>query len=86
VPGRGDANGKTGDCVVLMVLSSRVLAASLMIGGIEQNPGPVEELENTVRLLRTGCGTNLKTGIKWELCGRRYHYSCGSMKTLAAER
>jgi hypothetical protein len=86
VPRRGDPNGMTGGCVGLTVLISRVLAALLMIGGNEQNPGPVEEVENTVRLLCTGCGRNLKSGIQCELCGRWYHYSCGSMKTQAAER
>jgi len=38
---RGDANGTTGDCLGLTVLSSMVFAVLLMIGGIEQNPGPV---------------------------------------------
>ena len=82
----GDANGKTGDCLGLTVLSSKVLAVLLIIGGVEQNPGPVLEVENTVRLLCTGCGRNLKSGIQCELCGRWYHYSCGSMKAQAAKR
>jgi len=63
-----------------------VLAVLLVIGGVEQNPGPVVEAENTVRLLCTGCGRNLKSGIQCELCGRWYHYSCGSVKAQAAER
>ena len=42
------------------MLSSMVLCVLLMNGGIEQNTGPVVEVENTVRLLRTGCGRNLK--------------------------
>ena len=50
-----------------------VLAVLLVIGGVEQNPGPVVEVENTVRLLSTGCGRNLKSGIQCELCGRWYH-------------
>jgi len=40
-----------------------VLAVLLVIGGVEQNPGAVVEVENTVRLLCTGCGRNLKSGI-----------------------
>ena len=28
----------------------------------------------------------LKSGIQCELCGRWYNYSCGSVKTQAAER
>jgi hypothetical protein len=54
---RGDVNGTNGDCLGLTVLSSMVLAVLLIIGG-EQNPGPVVEVENTVRLLCTGCGRN----------------------------
>jgi hypothetical protein len=38
---RGDANGKTGECLGLTVLSSMVLVVLLIIGGVEQNPGPV---------------------------------------------
>jgi hypothetical protein len=82
----GDANGKTCEYLGLTVLSSVVLAMLLIIGGVEQNPGPVVEVENTVRLLCTGCGRNLKWGIQCELCGRWYHYSCGSVKAQAAER
>ena len=86
VPRCGDVNGTTGDCVGLTVLSLRVLAALQMIGGIEQNPGLVEEVENTSRLLCTGCGRNLKSGIQCKICGRRYQYSFGSMKTQGSER
>jgi len=63
VPRRGDANRKTGDCLKLTVLSAMVLAALLITGGTEQNPGPVVEGENTLRLLSTTCGRNLKSGI-----------------------
>ena len=65
----GDANGTTGDCLGLTVLSSMVLAVLLIIGGVEQNPGPAVEVENTVRLLCAGCGRNLKSGMQCELCG-----------------
>ena len=83
---RGDANGTTADCLGLTVLSFMVLAVLLINGGVEQNPGPVLEVENTVRLLCTRCGRNLKSGIQCELCGRWHNYSCGSVKTQAAER
>jgi hypothetical protein len=63
-----------------------ILAVLLIIGGVEQNPGPDLETKNTVRLLCTGCDRNLKSGIQCELCGHWYHYSCGSVKTQAAER
>ena len=52
-PRRGDANGKTGDYLGLTELSSVVLAVLLIIGGVEQNPAPVVEVENTVRHLCT---------------------------------
>jgi len=66
---RGDDNGNSGYCLGLTVRSSMVLAVLLVIGGVEQNPRPVVEVENTVRLLCTGCGRNLKSGIQCELCG-----------------
>ena len=56
------------------------LAVLIIIGGIEQNAGPVVEMENTVHLLCTGGGLNLKLGIQCELCGRWYLYSCGRVK------
>ena len=39
-----------------------------------------------MRLLCTACGRNLKSEVQCELCGRMYHYSCGSVKAQAAER
>ena len=86
VPRRGDANGSTGSCLALTVLGSTVLAILLIIGGIEQNPGPVMEVVSTVRLTCTGCNRNLKSGIQCELCGKWYHYSCGNVKALPVER
>ena len=65
---RGDANGTSGDCLGLTVLSSTVLAVLRVIGGVEQNPGPVMEVENTMQLSCTGCSRNLKSGIQCELC------------------
>ena len=44
-PGCVDTNETTGDCLGLAVLSSMILAVLLMIGGIDQNPGPVVEVE-----------------------------------------
>jgi len=84
VPRLGAANGRTGDCLGLMVLSVMGLAILLMIGRTEQNPGPVVEVKNTMRLLCNGCCRNLKLGIQCELRERWYHYSCGSMTAQAA--
>ena len=58
-PRRGDTNETTVNCLGLAVLSSMILAVLLMIGGIEQNPVPVVEVENAARLLCTGCSRNL---------------------------
>ena len=60
----GDANGTTGDCLGLTVLSSTVLEVLLIVGGVEQNPGPALEVKNTVQVLCTACGRNLKSGIQ----------------------
>jgi len=86
VPRRSDANRTTGDCLRLTVLSAMFLALLLITGVIEQNSGPIVEGENTVRILYTVCGRNLKSGIQCELCGRWYHYNCGSVRAQAAER
>jgi hypothetical protein len=68
------------------MLSFSILAVLLIIGGIEQNPGPAAEMENTVQILCSGCGRNLKSGIQCELCVQWYHYSCGNVKAQTAER
>ena len=49
-----DSIGTSGECLGFTVLSSMILALLLIIGGVEQNPGPVAEVENTVRILCTG--------------------------------
>ena len=86
VPRSGDAKQTTGECLRLTVLSSNILAVLLIIGRAEQIPDSVVEVEKTLRLLCDGCCRNLKSGIQYELCERRYHYSCGSVKTEVAER
>jgi hypothetical protein len=35
-----------------------VLAVLLVIGGVEQNPGPVVEVENIIQVVCTGCSRN----------------------------
>jgi hypothetical protein len=50
-----------------MILCAAVLATLLVIGGVELNPGPVE---NIVQLLCSGCDRNLKSGTLCETCGR----------------
>jgi hypothetical protein len=65
---RADDIGTTGKCLGLTMLSFVILTVLLLIGGIEQNPGPAAEMENTVRILYSGYGRNLKSGIQCELC------------------
>jgi hypothetical protein len=84
-PRRSEANRNVGDCLVLTLPSSLVLAVLLVIGGVEQNPGPVAGGQMTMQLLRTGCDRNLKSGIQCELCGRSYHYTCGNVKVPVAQ-
>jgi hypothetical protein len=70
---RREVNGTTSDCLGLTVLSSMILSVLLMTGGIEQNPGPAAEVENTIGLLCAGCSENRKSGIQYELCEKWYH-------------
>ena len=76
----GDAKQTTGDYLVLIVLSSMILAVLLKIVGFEQNPGHVEVVGTTVRPFCAGCGRNLQSGIQYDLCERWYHYSYGRVK------
>ena len=62
---RGDANGTTGECLGLTVISSMTSSVLLMIGGIEQNPGPVVVVENNVRISCAWWSMNLKSGIQY---------------------
>ena len=60
-----------------MILCAAVLVNLLMIGGVELNPGPVE---NIVQILCSGCVRNLNLGTQCDSCVRRYHDSCGNVK------
>jgi hypothetical protein len=44
-----------------MILCAAVLATLLVIGGVEQNPGSVD---NIVQVLCSGCDRNLKSGTQ----------------------
>jgi hypothetical protein len=56
------------------------LATFLVIGGMEQNPGPGMEGENFMQVLFGGCNRILKLGTRCETCGHWYHNSFGNMK------
>jgi len=75
VPGLGDSRGllRRGDANAIDGAKYNGFSCFTNDCGIEQNPGPVVEVENTVRLLCTGCGKNLKSGIQCGLCGLWYH-------------
>ena len=64
-----------------MILCAAVIAMLLMIGGVELNPGPVD---NNVQVLCSGCDRNLKSGTHCESCDRWYHNSCGNVKFQVA--
>jgi hypothetical protein len=65
-----------------MILCAAVLAVLLVIGGVELNPGPVD---NIVQVLCSGCDRNLNSGTQCDCCGLWYHNSCGNAKFQAAE-
>ena len=65
-----------------MTLCAAVIATLLVIGGVELNPGPVD---NVVQVLCSGCDKNLKSGTQCVSCGRWYHNSCGNVKFQVAE-
>jgi hypothetical protein len=60
-PRRSDAIRTTGDFsgLGLTVLNWIVLAVLLVVGGVEQNPGPGVERKNAIQLVCTGCSRNL---------------------------
>jgi hypothetical protein len=64
-----------------MILCAAILATLLMIGGVELNPGPVD---NIVQVLCSGCDRNLNSGTQCESCSRWYHNSCGDVKFQVA--
>lgn len=74
---RGDKN-----FIGEMTLCAAVIATLLVIGGVELNPGPVD---NVVQVLCSGCDKNLKSGTQCDTCGRWYHNSCGNVKFQVAE-
>ena len=65
-----------------MILCAAVLATILVIGGVELNPGPAD---NLVQVMCSGCDKSLKSGTQCDSCGRWYHNSCGNVKLQVAE-
>jgi hypothetical protein len=65
-----------------MTLCAAVLATALIIGGVEINPGPVD---NVVHVLCSACDKNLKSGTQCDSCGSWYLNSRGNVKFQVAE-
>jgi hypothetical protein len=55
--GRG-GNGQAISYIGCMLLCAATLTVLLVIGGVEQNPGPGVEAENSLQLLCSGCERN----------------------------
>jgi hypothetical protein len=56
--GRG-GNGQAISYIGCMLLCAAALTVLLVIGGLEQNPGPGVEAENSLQVLCSGCNRNL---------------------------
>jgi hypothetical protein len=67
-----------------MLLCAVALSALFVIGGVEQNPGPGVEVDNSLQVLCSGCERNLKSGTQCDMCGRWFHNSCGNVKVQMA--
>ena len=57
----------------------------LVIGGVQENPGPGVESEKIMRVLCSGCDGILKPGTQCDTCGRWFHNSCGNVKAQVTE-
>jgi hypothetical protein len=68
-----------------MILCATTLAVLLVIGGVEENPGPVVEAEKIMRVLCCGCERILKSGTQCDTCERWFHNSCGNVRAQVAE-
>jgi hypothetical protein len=86
LPGRatvshvGARRGKTD--MEKMILCAAVIATVLIMGGVQLNPGPAE---NIVQVTCRGCNRTLKSGTQCVTCGQWYHNSCGNVKLQVAE-
>jgi hypothetical protein len=79
-------NGHAILCLGTMTLCATTLVVILVIGGVEENPGPVVAVEKIMRVLCGGCDRILKSGTqcdtcgRWcDTCGRWFHNICGNV-------
>jgi hypothetical protein len=82
VSGRTGRDARQQNFIGEMTLCAAVIATLLVTGGVELNPGPVN---NIVQVSCSGCDKNLKSGTQCDTCGRWYHNSCGNVKFQVAE-
>jgi hypothetical protein len=80
------SNGKSISTIENMLLCAATQAVLLVIGGVEQNPGPGVEAGSCLQVLCSGCDRVLKSGTKCPMCGRWFYNSCGNVKAQMAER
>jgi len=78
-------NRRVGSFLGQMILCAAALATLLVVGGMEQNPGPGMEGESIIQILYRGCDRILKSGTRCETCGCWYHNYCGNVKAQVAE-
>ena len=76
-----DGTRRGTNCMGPMILCAAVLATLSVIGGVELNPGPSE---NIVQVSCSGWDRNLKSGTQRDSFGRWYHNSCGNVKFQVA--
>jgi hypothetical protein len=50
-----ESNGQAISHTANMLLCAATLTALLVIGGVEQNPGPGVEVQNSLQILCSGC-------------------------------
>jgi hypothetical protein len=78
-------NGQVRSYLANSCLCAAVLAILLVVGGMEQNPGPGVEVESFMQVMCSGCERILKSGTRCDTCGRWFHNSCGNVKAQLVE-
>jgi hypothetical protein len=62
-----ESNGQAISYIGNMLLCTVTLTAILVIGGVEQNPGPGVEVEKSLQVLCSGRERNLKSGTQCDV-------------------
>jgi len=61
------------------------LAIVLVIGGVEQNPGPDVEVESFMQVMCSWCERILKLGTQCDTCGYWFYNSYGNLEAQLAD-